>query len=739
MRNRNLQLQLRNRGTKDDWGASIRYDIDDTPTSYLNQFGAADDDDSLSSDGGSTPPVSPTTYLRFMSLTDDLQLLVRDIIDEAKRSLNAEACAIFILDEVTKELVAKIFDNGPESQDELRVPFGHGVVGRVALTRTLMNIRNAQRCPFFYPNVDQTTGFRTKNILCFPVIDNSGLMVGVAEICNKKDSLETGFSRRDEKFAKNFGIHCATCIAHSIFYKKIQETYLKSHMATEMMVQGVNVVIPDDDIQRLVTDPRRDWRYFNDYFDDFAFAPRSIGENHFHKASMTFFEDLGFTYQFRINKRKLSYLVLRISAGYRPVPYHNWSHAFAVAHFCWLVLRTDACKQNLDDVERLSLLIACLCHDIDHRGTTNSFQLQSKTPLAQLYSSEGSVLERHHYAQTVSILTTPECDILSHLPAGQYRSILSNIREVILATDIAAHLKKVAQIQKMVKAGFRKSSIVDHYMLSSLIMTASDLSDQSKNFHNAKLIAENIYTEFFAQGDLENEIGVTPLEMMDRHKAFVPQVQIEFLDTIGLPVFKMLSEVIPDGKSTYESICANRVCWQALHEEMSRVDPTTLKELDYLRDEEIEKKVFERVRAINPTIADIASKRVDLKVNGRVAYLASPDEFGHMYDGYDIEAQTTLPGFECSALNNNTIRATKQRKATMEATRCSPPIALLKDDDDDERDASSRQRTPRRLWRRARDVLETMSSTCVGSCSPRQSRRHLSDEDDDDDDENTSQ
>lgn len=66
-----------------------------------------------------------------------------------------------------------------------------------------------------------------------------------------------------------------------------------------------------------------------------------------------------------------------VQKSYRDVPYHNWSHAFAVAHFCYLILRLPAVKKALSDLERFALLVACLCHDIDHRGTTNAFQLQS--------------------------------------------------------------------------------------------------------------------------------------------------------------------------------------------------------------------------------------------------------------------------------------------------------------------------------------------------------------------------
>ena len=62
-------------------------------------------------------------------------------------------------------------------------------------------------------------------------------------------------------------------------------------------------------------------------------------------------------------------------------------------------------------LEALSLVTACLGHDIDHRGTTNSFQLKTGSPLANLYSSEGSVMERHHLSQTLCILNS---EVSSH-------------------------------------------------------------------------------------------------------------------------------------------------------------------------------------------------------------------------------------------------------------------------------------------------------------------------------------
>ncbi len=47
-------------------------------------------------------------------------------------------------------------------------------------------------------------------------------------------------------------------------------------------------------------------------------------------------------------------------------------------------------------------------------GHTNSFHIQTQTPLAQRYN-DMSVMENHHCALTFAILAKRDCAILSHL------------------------------------------------------------------------------------------------------------------------------------------------------------------------------------------------------------------------------------------------------------------------------------------------------------------------------------
>lgn len=54
---------------------------------------------------------------------------------------------------------------------------------------------------------------------------------------------------------------------------------------------------------------------------------------------------------------------------------------------------------------------------------------------------------------------------------------------------------------------------------------------------------ELIYAEFFTQGDLERGIGQQPMEFMDRERAIIPDLQINFIDSVALPVYRSVDSV----------------------------------------------------------------------------------------------------------------------------------------------------------------------------------------------------
>lgn len=57
-------------------------------------------------------------------------------------------------------------------------------------------------------------------------------------------------------------------------------------------------------------------------------------------------------------------------------------------------------------------------------------------------------------------------------------------------------------------------------------------------------------------------MGLTPMEMMDRERAVIPKLQIDFLDAIALPVYRLLSSLLPETQEVLETVLSNRQKWQ---------------------------------------------------------------------------------------------------------------------------------------------------------------------------------
>uniref|UniRef100_A0A6Q2Z829 Phosphodiesterase n=1 Tax=Esox lucius TaxID=8010 RepID=A0A6Q2Z829_ESOLU len=488
---------------------------------------------------------------------DDVSVLLKEIIAEARSLTSAEICSVFLLDVVSHELVAKVFDGGVVIDDELRIPADQGIAGHVATTGEILNITDAYSHPLFYRAVDDSTGFKTRNILCFPIKDGHGEVIGVAELVNKTNG--PWFTRLDENLATAFSIYCGISIAHSLLYKRVAEAQFRSQLANEMM--KYHMMVSDEEVTRLLTVGIQCVGEIHPSFSSFTYTPRSLADDSTPSAVISMFEDMGFINTYKINMNTLARFCLMVKRGYRDPPYHNWMHAFSVSHFCYLLCRNLELSKYLDDMELLALFVSCMCHDLDHRGTNNSFQVTSKSVLAGLYSSEGSVLERHHFAQAIAILNTQGCNIFEKFSRKDYQRILDLMRDIILATDLAHHLRILKDLQNMADVGYNTKDPQHHNLLLSLIMTSCDLSDQTKDWKTTWKIAGLIYKEFFSQGDLEKAMGNRPSEMMDREKAYIPELQTGFMEQIAMPIYKLLKDLFPRSAELYDSVTSNREQW----------------------------------------------------------------------------------------------------------------------------------------------------------------------------------
>src|SRR5437868_13115691 len=93
----------------------------------------------------------------------ELDDLLATFADRVSRALGADRTTLWLIDGATGEIRSRVA-NLPELP-ELRVPPGHGVVGHVAATGELVNIRDAHEAPRGPGQIAAKIGYRPTPML----------------------------------------------------------------------------------------------------------------------------------------------------------------------------------------------------------------------------------------------------------------------------------------------------------------------------------------------------------------------------------------------------------------------------------------------------------------------------------------------------------------------------------------------------------------------------------------------
>jgi diguanylate cyclase (GGDEF)-like protein len=146
----------------------------------------------------------------------DLESLLRMIIEETTAVMTAERSSLFLVDREKNEMWARIAQG--VDVIEIRFPVGVGIAGTVGKTGELINIADAYGDPRFNPGFDKKTGFRTKSILCVPMRNTQGDIIGAIQVLNKRAG---SFSREDETLLKALSSQAAVAIENADLYRRL--------------------------------------------------------------------------------------------------------------------------------------------------------------------------------------------------------------------------------------------------------------------------------------------------------------------------------------------------------------------------------------------------------------------------------------------------------------------------------------------------------------------------------------
>lgn len=152
-------------------------------------------------DDASALQVSNTMLLIMKALASglDIDSLLVSLVKKSTQLMNADRSSLFLIDFSTRELWSKVAEGN--NLNEIRFPMTAGIAGHVATSGETLNIEDAYEDSRFNREIDLKTGYRTRTILCAPIRNESGKVIGVLQVLNKKADV---FDHQDERLIHAF-------------------------------------------------------------------------------------------------------------------------------------------------------------------------------------------------------------------------------------------------------------------------------------------------------------------------------------------------------------------------------------------------------------------------------------------------------------------------------------------------------------------------------------------------------
>jgi len=187
----------------------------------------------------SDPLVSLVKISRSITALTDIDELLKVIAEETKNAIHADRCTVFLWDKDTDELWSKVA-LGIDSSKEIRFPADKGLAGYVVKSGEVLNITDAYSDSRFNPEVDKKTGYKTKTILCMPIMNNNGEIIGAFQVLNKIDGI---FTQNDEDLLVAIGGSASIALENAQLFDKQLQMYHEQKLLFESFIDTLALSI----------------------------------------------------------------------------------------------------------------------------------------------------------------------------------------------------------------------------------------------------------------------------------------------------------------------------------------------------------------------------------------------------------------------------------------------------------------------------------------------------------------
>ena len=173
-----------------------------------------------------------------MSELFDLESSIDNVLAVSMYKLNqlmdSERSSIFLFEPFKQQITS--FSSQDLEKKEIRIPKSSGVAGWVFEHRIPAIVNDTDGDSRFYSGVDDMTGFRTRNLICTPLIDNKDRCSGTLQSLNKKSG---NFTTDDLELLDLTARLVTVAISNSRRYDEIQTTNMARKKLIKKIVSNI--------------------------------------------------------------------------------------------------------------------------------------------------------------------------------------------------------------------------------------------------------------------------------------------------------------------------------------------------------------------------------------------------------------------------------------------------------------------------------------------------------------------
>ena len=148
----------------------------------------------------------------------DRDALFEVIIHQTNEVMESERSTVFLHDDKTNELWSLV--GVGLKKREIRIPSDYGVAGWVFQHRSPVTVNDAYKDPRFYSEVDKKSRFRTKNIICIPLINWAGHCIGALQSLNKNSG---DFADDDRELLAFISNYVTIALENMRFFEELKD------------------------------------------------------------------------------------------------------------------------------------------------------------------------------------------------------------------------------------------------------------------------------------------------------------------------------------------------------------------------------------------------------------------------------------------------------------------------------------------------------------------------------------